>query len=62
MEKEAAYIWRMIVPTTGEILESSTKSKSTDEAVKAASQYASRNMEQDTCITVQTIDDQDKWH
>jgi len=48
VEKEAKYTWRITIPITGEILESSAKNTSADEALRAASQYASKNMEQDT--------------
>ncbi len=60
MEKEAKYTWRITIPITGEILESSAKNTSADEALRAASQYASKNMEQDTRITVKIIDDQEQ--
>lgn len=54
------HTWEITVPLTGEIIESSVKGRPTNEAIKAASRYASQNMNPDTIIKVKITDNQEQ--
>ena len=55
---ETSYLWRITIPSTGEILETTSSCKSPNETVIAAKQYAHKNIDQDTPISITVLDDQ----
>ncbi len=55
---ETSYLWRITIPSTGEILETASSCKSPNEAVVAAKQYARKNIDPDTPIGITVLDDQ----
>ena len=55
---ETSYLWRITIPSTGEILETTSSCKSPNEAVVAAKQYARKNIDPDTPIGITVLDDQ----
>jgi len=57
MEQQTSYSWRIQVRSTGEIIETDPGFASTEEAIQAAKNYAARNVEATSNLTITILDD-----